>query len=64
MHRPHKARKQRYSGINESPKYKNELKHKSKTENKAKYAQRFIEQMAEKYGIENIVEITKSIIED
>lgn len=38
--------------------------HKSKTENKAKYAQKFIDQMAEKYGIENIVEITKSIIED
>ena len=38
--------------------------HKSKTENKAKYAQQFIDKMADKYGIENIVDIAKTIIED
>lgn len=37
---------------------------KSKVENRAKYSQVFIDQMADKYGIENIVPIVQSIIED
>lgn len=37
---------------------------KAKTENKSKYAQAFINEMADKYGIENITPIIQSILED
>ena len=37
---------------------------KSKLENKCKYSQRFISDLADKYGIEPIVDLAKSIIED
>lgn len=37
---------------------------KSKVENKCKYSQQFLDQMAEKYGIENIVPLLQSILED
>ena len=37
---------------------------KSKVENKCKYSQQFLDQMAEKYGIENIIQILQSILED
>ena len=37
---------------------------KSKLENKCKYSQRFISDLADKYGIEPIADLAKSIIED
>lgn len=37
---------------------------KSKCENRAKYAQKFIDSMADKYGIEAIAPIAQSIIQD
>ena len=37
---------------------------KSKVENKCKYSQQFLDQMAEKYGIENIIPLLQSILED
>lgn len=37
---------------------------KAKCENRAKYAQQFIGEMADKYGIDAIVPIVQSIIED
>ena len=37
---------------------------KSKVENKAKYSQQFLDAMAETYGIENIIPLLQSIIED
>lgn len=37
---------------------------KSKLENKCKYSQRFISDLADKYGIEPITDLAKSIIED
>lgn len=37
---------------------------KSKVENKCKYSQQFLGQMAEKYGIENIIPLLQSILED
>ena len=37
---------------------------KAKTENKSKYAQAFINDMADKYGIENLTPIVQSILED
>ena len=37
---------------------------KSKVENKCKYSQQFLDQMAEKYGIENVIPLLQSILED
>lgn len=37
---------------------------KSKVENKCKYSQQFLDQMVEKYGIENIIPLLQSILED
>lgn len=37
---------------------------KSKVENKSKFAQKWVAEMADKYGIENITPIVQSIIED
>ena len=37
---------------------------KSKVENKCKYSQQFLDQMAEKYGIENIIPLLQRILED
>lgn len=37
---------------------------KSKVENKCKYSQAFLDSMAEKYGIENIIPLLQSILED
>lgn len=37
---------------------------KSKVENKNKFAQQWVSQMADKYGIENITPIVQSVIED
>lgn len=37
---------------------------KSKCENRSKYAQCWVEKMADKYGIENITSIIQSIIQD
>lgn len=37
---------------------------KSKCENKSKYAQSWVEKLADKYGIENITPIIQSIIQD
>ncbi len=37
---------------------------KSKMENRYKYAYKWVDQMADKYGIENVTDLAKSIIED
>ena len=37
---------------------------KSKCENRSKYAQHWVEKMADKYGIESIVSIIQSIVQD
>lgn len=37
---------------------------KSKLENKCKYSQKFVADLADKYGIEPIADLAKSIIED
>lgn len=37
---------------------------KSKMENRYKYCYKWVDQMADKYGIENVADLAKSIIED